>query len=179
MRTERPVAMLAVALLAPSCTFPLHVRGAVPAAASSALPASHRELRLLNAGLLRCSANEPVVLLRRNAGGSVDPETVLVDIENGSFHAATLTYPTSVTVEDARASINAVYGKYELRDLATPEGGVWRNEDERFAIGLAGDADGTRVMYLTFQPTSEVLKDVSRALSHGPPAPPTGSRRGP
>jgi len=73
-------------------------------------------------------------------------------------------YPPTLTVDDVRTSINEVYGKYELRDL----GGVWRNVDDKFAIGLNKDADGIHVIYITFQPIREVFKNMLKAGVFGP-----------
>jgi len=104
------------------------------------------------------------VLLQPNDGSKVDPEYVLTDIKGGRYYAATVCYPPTLTVDDVRTSINEVYGKYELRDL----GGVWRNADEKFAIGLNKDADGIHVMYITFQPMREVFKNMFKAGVFGP-----------
>ena len=50
----------------------------------------------------------------------------------------------------------------------TPDGGIWRNRDAKFAIGLNKDADGIHVMYITFQPMREVLRNMLKAGVFGP-----------
>jgi len=155
---------LAICLLAPlvvtSCT---HLRGRAPSS-PTALHESSPKIRLLNTKIFGHSADDAVVLLQPNDGSKVDPEYVLTDIKGGRYYAATVAYPTTLIVDAVRASINEVYGKYELRDLD----GVWRNTDEQFTIGLNTDADGIHVMYITFQPAQEVFKNMLKAGVFGP-----------
>jgi len=158
----------AACLLAPivvtSCTL---LRGRAPTSPNVA-PESSLKIRLLNTKIFGHSADDAVVLLQPNDGSKVDPEYVLTDIKGGRYYAATVCYPPTLTVDDVRTSINEVYGKYELRDLVTPEGGVWRNVDDKFAIGLNKDADGIHVIYITFQPIREVFKNMLKAGVFGP-----------
>ncbi len=149
----------AACLLAPivvtSCTL---LRGRAPTSPNVA-PESSPKIRLLNTEIFGHSADDAVVLLQPNDGSKVDPEYVLTDIKGGRYYAATVCYPPTLTVDDVRMSINEVYGKYELRDLD----GVWRNADDKFAIGLNKDTDGIHVMYITFQPIREAFKNMLKA----------------
>jgi len=164
MRASVPATWLLVLGVLSCCT---HLRGRMTGS-PSAVPESSPKIRLLNTDIFGHSADDAVVLLQPNDGSRVDPEYVLTDIKGGRYCAATVAYPTTLTVDAVRTSINEVYGKYELRDLVTPEGGVWRNLDDKFAIGLNKDADGIHVIYITFQPIREVFKNMLKAGVFGP-----------
>ena len=114
MRTSVPATWLLVLGVLSCCT---HLRGQMTGS-PSALPDSSRKIRLLNTKIFGHSADEAVVLLQPNDGSKVDPEYVLTDIKDGRYYAATVCYPPTLTVDDVRRSVNEVYGKYELRDLA-------------------------------------------------------------
>lgn len=142
----------------------------------SALPALSAEkktadkppanLRLLNTSVFGKKTTEPVVLLQPQQSGTLDPETVMVDISKGQYFAATVRYPRDMSFDAARKSLNSAYGKWEKEMFAAePEMGIWRNEDEKFGIQLTQDAFAIVVIYINFELTSDevFLRGLSRA----------------
>lgn len=109
-------------------------------------------LRLFNTTIFGKTAAEPVVLLKPARPGELDPATVMVDIEDGKYFAATLRYRKEVTFADARRSLNTVYAKHEKKDFANfPSMGLWRNERDGFSIQLSEDEDSLVVIYIKFR----------------------------
>jgi hypothetical protein len=122
-------------------------------------PTCRANLRLFNPAALGASVDEPTVLLHAAGRSSVGPVCVLTDIKDGKYTAATVTYPASVTLEETRDCIDSIYGQYRYKGLA----GIWRIEKDKFTIALDRDEHGVRLIYLAFQPSAEVLRDMMRA----------------
>jgi len=79
-----------------------------------------------------------------------------VDSKKRVYYGATIRYPMDLTLEEARASINKLYKKYEVENFKdNPSMGLWRNEDKRYAIQLGvylyGIEQSIQVIYLTFK----------------------------
>lgn len=127
---------------------------------------SPADLRLLNTSVFGKRTTDAVVLLQPEQPGTLDPETVMVDVSKGQYYAATIRYPKDMTFEAVRQSLNRAYGKWEKETFASdPEMGMWRNEDEKFSIQLTEDAFTIVVIYIKFEMVSdrEMLRGISRA----------------
>ena len=113
-------------------------------------------LRFFNTSIFGKTTAEPVVLLKPALPGQIDPETVIVDIDKGTYFAATVRYPKKISFADARRSLNSVYAKHEKESFADdPTVGLWRNEDDKFAIQLTEDEDNLVVIYIGFSLLTE------------------------
>jgi hypothetical protein len=110
-----------------------------------------KSLRLFNTSVFGKRTTDPLVLLESPAAEKLDPEGVMVDIDKGRYYAATIRYPNTISLEDARKSLNAAYGKWESATFANdPNTGIWRNEDDRIAIQLSENGFNVVVVYIEF-----------------------------
>jgi predicted DNA-binding protein (MmcQ/YjbR family) len=88
----------------------------------------------------------------------------MIDVKEGTYCAATATYPKKITVEEARRSLNKLYEKYERQSLAKKgEMGVWRVEDKKFTIMLTGEEDCIRLLYIQFRATQEIFRHLLKS----------------
>ena len=118
-----------------------------------------KELRHFNPDIFGRSVDEPVTLLMPDESKeAILPITVLTDVDSKKrvYYGATIRYPMDLTLEEARASINKLYKKYEVENFKdNPSMGLWRNEDKRYAIQLGvclyGIEQFIQVIYLTFK----------------------------
>ncbi len=116
-----------------------------------------------NPRLLRKNVADAPQRMLPSHPGAVPPTSVHLDAEGGKYIGAVLTYPKTVSLEPMRLALNQLYGKYEKDDFADDPGmGLWRNEDEQFAIQLTENHDGILVIYLTFQPLEEVFEHIEK-----------------
>jgi len=129
--------------------------------------ASERSLRLLNTSVFGRSTDDAIVLLEPKRPGAIDPETIMVDVNDGLYFAATVDYPKESGFLNARQALNARYGKWEKASFASnPTMGLWRNEVQKFVIQLTEDDDNLQIIYIKFSMVSEDqwLKGFARAL---------------
>jgi hypothetical protein len=88
----------------------------------------------------------------------------MLDIKCGKYYAASVFYPKKVTFAESRESLNRLYKSYEtLSLLRESTQALWRVEDKQFAIHLVQEEDHIRIMYIQFQPTKEVFKDIMKS----------------
>lgn len=131
----------------------VHVAYAEETAPDSERPTT---LRLLNTEIFGKPATESVVLLQSPTPDAVDPETVMVDLSNGKYFAATVNYPLDIGFENARRSLNATYGKWQKDSFANdPAMGIWRNEDEELSIQLSRDDFTITIIYIKYALVTE------------------------
>lgn len=123
-------------------------------AAASAVhgaPAPKVRLQLFNVAILKQPSDKLVTLLLPKRDGDIEPETVMVDIGDGRFYAATVRYPKKVTLEHARSALNIVYKKWERKSFAKdPAMGIWRIEDDKITVQLSEDDDNTVIIYIKY-----------------------------
>jgi hypothetical protein len=82
-----------------------------------------------------------------SVGGTVYPAQVLTDFVNGEVVGLTAVYDKSVTREELRATIDALYPKPTFQ-VATD---IWRVEPEQLAISIFDGSNGSKVVtYLKF-----------------------------
>ena len=111
------------------------------------------QVQLLNPEIFGHPTSDAVDLLYGKKGHELEPSYVQVDIKCGRYRAATVTYPESVTLDEARASLDALYADY--RQMSTTELHLWRVEDAhgdpQLVIQLAESSErggGVRIVYL-------------------------------
>jgi hypothetical protein len=115
---------------------------------ASAQIAVPRKVVLPNPQLVHCRSAECSQLWKQDStdGGTVYPAQVLTDFVNGEVVGLTAVYDKSVSREELRAAINAVYSK---SPQAVPD--IWRVEPEQLAISLFDGIDGAKeITYLKF-----------------------------
>jgi hypothetical protein len=116
-----------------------------------ATSAEARDLQLLNAEVLGKSTRSAVTLLRDKRGNEIEPIVVMVDVEKGTYIAATVLYPREASFHEARASLNRLYATYENKDILIPDSmAVWRNRDKEFSIQLTRDEEFIGIIYIAF-----------------------------
>jgi len=60
-------------------------------------------------------------------------------------------YSTELTLDEARRSLNKIYGRWEKPNFAKDRKmGLWRNQEKGFAIQLTRDADEIMIIYISF-----------------------------
>ena len=107
-----------------------------------------RKVVLPNPQLVHCHSAECSQLWKQDSadGGIVYPAQVLTDFVNGEVVGLTAVYDKSVSKEELRAAINALF-------LNSPQvaNDVWRVEPEQLAISLFDGIDGAKeITYLKF-----------------------------
>jgi hypothetical protein len=127
---------------------------------------SHKpsDLRLFDTSVFGKRTTDAIVLLKPERVGTLNPETVMVDIEKEQYYAATVRYPKEMSFEAARQSLNRAYGKWEKQTFAKdPTMGIWRNEDDKFSIQLTEDGFTLVVIYIKFSMVSD--RNLNRGFS--------------
>ena len=106
-----------------------------------------RNVVLPSPQLIHCRAAECSQLWKKDStdGGVVYPAQVLTDFVNGEIVGLTAVYDKSVTTEEIRAAINALYSKWTMSGLIN----TWRVEPEQLMISVYDGKDGAQqVTYL-------------------------------
>jgi len=134
-------------------------------------PGKTREkfLRLLDTSIFGRSTDDAVVLLEPKKPGAIDPKTIMVDVNDGLYFAATVDYPKEFGFSNARQALNARYSKWEKASFAKdPTMGIWRNEEQKFVIQMTEDDNNIELIYIKFSMVSEDqwLKGFNRAVCH-------------
>jgi hypothetical protein len=112
-----------------------------------------KELQLFNTAVLGQPVEKNIKLLQDKAPDSIEPVTVMVDIKNGIYIAATIQYPDKLSFEEAREHPNKLYKQYEITNFSEdPLMGLWRNEDMKFAIQLTRVRNVIEIRYIQFTP---------------------------
>jgi hypothetical protein len=127
--------------------------------------AEAKDLQHFNPGVFGHSTTESLKLLYDKKPGDIEPIIVQVDVKDGIFYAGTVIYPDKITLEEARASLNQIYKKYENQKYAKDaQIGIWRVAERNFTIMLAEEDDQIQVMYISFQPTKYILRRLEKFL---------------
>ncbi len=109
---------------------------------------STRRIVLPNPQLIHCRSAECSQLWKQDStdGGTVYPAQVLTDFVNGEVVGLTAVYDKSVSTEELRAAVNALYPNAQLRAMD-----IWRVEPEQLAISVFDGSNGAKeVIYLKF-----------------------------
>lgn len=111
-----------------------------------------QEIKLVDPGVLGRSAGEAIKLFVATDPKAIEPQTILVDLENGMYSGVIAHYGRNVTLEQARTSLNEKHKTYEQLSFAeNKEMGLWRITDRKFAIQLTKTEEGIRIIYLPFR----------------------------
>jgi len=118
-----------------------------------------KELRHFNPDIFGKSVDEPVTLLMPDESKeAILPITVLTDVDKkGIYVAATVHYPYEISFDQARESLNKLYGKYAVENFKdNPHMGLWRNEDKGYSIQ----------MVVHFQAIEQVIQVIYISFKH-------------
>lgn len=123
-------------------------------------------LRLLNTEIFGKSASDTIKLLSPGAPDKLNLQNVLVDVDKGKYFAATVRYPKKISFAEARASLNALYAKHELKFSAdAPDMGLWKNKDEELSIQLSEDEEYLQICYVKVSlVTMEIINESIQRL---------------
>lgn len=116
--------------------------------ACTQMTASARKVVLPNPQLVHCRSAECSQLWKQDSGdgGIVYPAQVLTDFVNGEVVGLTAVYDKSVSKQELRAAINALYPK---SPQAVPD--MWRVEPEQLAISIFDGSGGAKeITYFKF-----------------------------
>jgi hypothetical protein len=112
---------------------------------------STRKIVLPSPRLIHCRSVDCSQLWKQDAGdgGVVYPAQVLTDVVDGEIVGLTAVYDKSVSTQELRAAIDALYSKSKA--LQSSKGSDWRVEPEQLVIQLYGRDDGAQQLtYLKF-----------------------------
>jgi hypothetical protein len=123
-----------------------------------------KEIQLLNPDFFGKLTSTMIKLLYDRQSDELEPYMVTADIKCGRYSAATAFYPNKVTFADARESLNKSYKEYENMSLfKESKQALWRVDDKKFAIQLIQEEDRIRILYIRFQPTKDVLRNILKS----------------
>jgi hypothetical protein len=120
--------------------------GLLASLSSVAQTGKAQKIVLPNPQLIHCRAAECSQLWKpvSGDGASIYPAQVMTDLVNGEIVGLTAVYDKSVSENELRAAIDALYKKWSLPDMA-----IWRVEAEQIVISMAdGSAGAKEVIYL-------------------------------
>src|ERR1051326_1096394 len=108
-----------------------------------------QDLKHFNPSVFGQAVGSNFRLLLDSADG-VDPSLIQLDFEHGKCYAATVRYSTKITLQEARRSLNRLYGKWQKPNFAEDkEMGLWRNDDAHFSIQLTKEKDEIVIIYVS------------------------------
>lgn len=131
-----------------------------------------RNVILPSPQLIHCRSAECSRLWKEesSSGGSALPAQIRVDNVNGEIVGLTAVYDKSVSTEEIRAAIDAVYGKSRMV-LHSDTLWIWRVEPEKLVIQLAHQGDGeSQLIYLkigtvaSLTPAAHIVDDSGKAF---------------
>lgn len=118
-----------------------------------------KELRHFNPDIFGKAVDEQVMLLLPDESKeALMPITVLTDVDKkGIYVAATVHYPYEISFDQARESLNKLYGKYAVDGFKdNPHMAIWRNEDKGYSIQ----------MVVHFQAIEQVIQVIYISYKH-------------
>jgi hypothetical protein len=116
---------------------------------------SAAELKHFDPSIFGRRASESIKLLIDDSG-EIYPSLIQVDLKKGKYYAATVTYSTDMTLDEARRSLNKLYSRWQKPNFAKePTMGLWRNEEQGFSIQLTREKDEVVVRYVSWRDDSK------------------------
>lgn len=123
--------------------------------------AQAKDIQLFDPSFFGQPTSSSIKLLFDKKADELEPYMVMTDIKCGKYNAASAFYSNKVTFKQARESLNKLYKNYEnLKLYKESAQALWRVTDKQFAVHLVQEEDKIRIMYLQFQPTKEVFKNM-------------------
>jgi hypothetical protein len=121
------------------------------------------DIQLFNTDVLGQSTSKGVKVLRDKTGHETEPISVIINIKNGFYNAATVIYPEELRYETAMTALKDQYKKYGLpkqyKDIGMT---VWRIEDKRYAVSLIQEKKYIKILYIQFKSIEDILKEIRK-----------------
>lgn len=125
--------------------------------------AQANDIQLLNADILGQSTSKELKVLRDKTAQEIEPISVMIDIKNGLYNAATVIYPEELKYETAMTALKDQYKKYGPPKRYKEIGmAVWRIENLRYAVSLIQEKKYIKILYVRFKSTEDILKDIRK-----------------
>jgi hypothetical protein len=121
------------------------------------------DIQLFNTDVLGQSTSKELKVLRDKTGHETEPISVIINIKNGFYNAATVIYPEELRYETAMTALKDQYKKYGLpkqyKDIGMT---VWRIEDKRYAVSLIQEKKYIKILYIQFKSIEDILKEIRK-----------------
>jgi glycerol dehydrogenase-like iron-containing ADH family enzyme len=125
--------------------------------------AQANDIQLFNPDVLGQSTSKELKVLRDKTAHEIEPISVIVNIKNGFYNAATVIYPEELRYETAMTALKDQYKKYGLPKQYKEMGmTVWRIEDKRYAVSLIKEKKYIKILYIQFKSTEDILKEIRK-----------------
>ena len=125
--------------------------------------AQANDIQLFNPDILGQSTSKELKVLRAKNAQGIEPISVIIDIKNGFYNAATVIYPEELRYETAMTALKDQYKKYGPPKRYKKIGmTVWRIEDQRYAVSLIQEKKYIKILYIQFKSTFDILKEIRK-----------------
>ena len=118
-----------------------------------------QEIKLFNPETFGKSIDKPVVFLYESSNTAIKPLSILTDIKDGKYYAATISYPKEVTFEGVKKAVKDKYNGLVEKKFSDSMF-VWRNEKAKYVIQLTECKCYIQLIYIPFIETEDILKSV-------------------
>jgi len=126
-----------------------------------------QEIRLFNPKVFGKSVERPITqLIPSETKNAILPMSIQIDIENGKYFAATITYSKKTPFLDIQNEIKKHYPKASVKSFGNGDLVVFRNEEEKFAIQVDNNDCNIQAIYVPFVSTERILQSVKKVLKH-------------
>lgn len=136
-----------------------------------AKPLAEEYIQLFNEKVLGSTLADEVPTLLPNPTAVWVPKHVQLDHKHGWCYGAIVLYERTYSFESLRRAINSRFKKYESPVFAaSPNTGMWRVEEARFAIQLADDKDEDTlvVLYVCLVDAATIVEKMNELRSQDP-----------
>ena len=125
--------------------------------------AQANDIQLFNPDILGQSTSKELKVLRDKNAREIEPISVIINIKNGFYKAATVIYPEELRYDTAMTALKDQYKKYGLPKQYKKIGmTVWRIEDKRYAVSLIQEKKYIKILYIQLKSTEDILKEIRK-----------------
>jgi hypothetical protein len=125
--------------------------------------AQANDIQLFNPDILGQSTSKELKVLRAKNAQEIEPISVIINIKNGVYNAATVIYPEELRYETAMTALKDQYKKYgppkRYKEIGMT---VWRIEDQRYTVSLIQEKKFIKILYVQFKSTFDILKEIRK-----------------
>ena len=125
--------------------------------------AQANDIQLFNPDILGQSTSKELKVLRDKNARETEPISVIINIKNGFYNAATVIYPEELRYETAMAALKDQYKRYGPPQRHKEIGmTVWRIGDKRYAVSLIQEKKYIKILYIQFKSPEDILKEIRK-----------------
>ena len=125
--------------------------------------AQANDIQFFNPDILGQSTSKELKVLRDKNAQEIEPISVIINIKNGFYIAATVIYPEELRYETAITALKDQYKKYGPPKQYEKIGmTVWRIENKRYAVSLIQEKKYIKILYIQFQSAEDILKEIRK-----------------